>query len=82
MPYQPPCQGSTTRDVYSIKATVIPGNSGGPLINKEGAVIGLVFAQSTTYDQVGYALTSPQFVQEFHQHNNASQGVGTGQCAE
>ncbi len=75
-------QGLTTRDVYSIKATVVPGNSGGPMINQQGAVIGLVFAQSTTYDQVGYALTSPQFVQEFHQHNNATQGVSTGQCAE
>jgi S1-C subfamily serine protease len=75
-------QGSTTRDVYSIKATVIPGNSGGPLINKQGAVIGLVFAQSTTYNQVGYALTTPQFVQEFHAHSNATQAVSTGQCAE
>jgi S1-C subfamily serine protease len=75
-------QGETTRNVYSIKATVIPGNSGGPLINKQGDVIGLVFAQSTTYNQVGYALTTPQFVQEFHQHSSASQGVSTGQCAE
>lgn len=75
-------QGSTTRDVYSIKATVVPGNSGGPLINTQGQVIGLVFAQSTTYDQVGYALTTPQFMQEFHQHSGAVQGVGTGECAE
>jgi S1-C subfamily serine protease len=75
-------QGQTTRDVYSIKATVIPGNSGGPLINKQGAVIGLVFAQSTTYNQVGYALTTPQFVQGFHQHSKATQAVSTGQCAE
>jgi S1-C subfamily serine protease len=75
-------QGETTRSVYSIKATVVPGNSGGPLINKQGAVIGLVFAQSTTYNQVGYALTTPQFVQEFYQHSTATQGVSTGQCAE
>jgi S1-C subfamily serine protease len=75
-------QGETTRDVYSIKATVVPGNSGGPLINKDGAVIGLVFAQSTTYSQVGYALTTPQFVQEYHHHSGATQAVKTGQCAE
>jgi S1-C subfamily serine protease len=75
-------QGNTTRNVYSIKATVVPGNSGGPLINKQGSVIGIVFAQSTTYNQVGYALTTTQFLQELHQESKNTQPVGTGQCAE
>ncbi|HEV2402680.1 MAG TPA: MarP family serine protease [Candidatus Saccharimonadales bacterium] len=75
-------QGQTTRDVYSIKASVVPGNSGGPLISKSGQVIGLVFAQSTTYNQVGYALTAKQFVSEFHQASSNTQPVSTGSCAE
>ena len=74
-------QGETTRDVYSVKATVVPGNSGGPLINEQGAVVGIVFAQSTTYNQVGYALTTPQFVHEYDQHKTATRAVSTGQCA-
>lgn len=75
-------QGQTTRQVYSVKATVVPGNSGGPLINQGGQVIGLVFAQSTTYNQVGYALTTAQFLQELHQASTRTQSVDTGGCAE
>src|SRR5258708_328403 len=30
--------GKTARDVYSIQATVVPGNSGGPLVNTYGDV--------------------------------------------
>lgn len=75
-------QGLTTRNVYSVKATVVPGNSGGPLINQKGNVIGIVFAQSTTYNQVGYALTTSQFLKEIHQAGDATKQVGTGSCAE
>jgi S1-C subfamily serine protease len=75
-------QGETKRDVYSIKGSVVPGNSGGPLVAKDGAVIGLIFAQSTAYDQVGYALTMQQVVQELNQAQQQTQTVDTGNCAE
>lgn len=75
-------KGSTNRDVYEIKATVIPGNSGGPLINSKGQVIGLVFAESTSYNQVGYALTMQQPLNELHQAEQNPQSVSTGSCAE
>ncbi len=75
-------QGNTNRDVYEIKATVIPGNSGGPLINSNGTVIGIVFAESTTYNQVGYALTTPQVLTEIQQAEARNQATSTGSCAE
>lgn len=75
-------QGSTTRDVYSIQATVVPGNSGGPLIDTDGDVIGVVFATSTTYNDVGYALSLQKVVGEVGAARSANQPVATGTCAE
>jgi S1-C subfamily serine protease len=74
--------GNTNRDVYEIQATVIPGNSGGPLVGRDGSVIGVVFAQSTTYQHVGYALTTKQVSTAINQSLNRTQAVSTGQCAE
>ncbi len=75
-------QGETERGVYSIKADIKPGNSGGPLIDKNSQVIGIVFAESTTYDKVGYALAMNQVIDEFNQAKNNHQTVGTGSCTE
>jgi len=74
--------GNTNRDVYEIQADVIPGNSGGPLVTKGGSVIGVVFAESTTYQHVGYALTMAQVTAEINQAVAQGQAIGTGSCAE
>ncbi|MFN2581573.1 MAG: MarP family serine protease [Candidatus Dormibacteria bacterium] len=64
-----------TRDIEVLAAHVIPGNSGGPMVDQNGTVIGLVFAASTTDPNVGYALTMPQIssdVQSGVGHTNAT----------
>lgn len=75
-------QGQTSRDVYGVKANIIPGNSGGPLVETNGSVMGIVFAESTTYNQVGYALATPQVINELHQAETQNTPVSTGPCAE
>ncbi|MHB8190749.1 MAG: MarP family serine protease [Ferrimicrobium sp.] len=57
-------QGLTARLVYEIDAIVRPGNSGGPLINLKGQVMGVVFSRSTTDQYVGFALAAPAVARE------------------
>lgn len=75
-------QGNTQRDVFELRAKIIPGNSGGPLVDKNGEVIGIVFAESTTYKHVGYALTMSQVVGGLNQAEAQNQATSTGSCAE
>ncbi|ANF32230.1 serine protease [Leifsonia xyli] len=49
--------GSVDRDIYSLRGSVRPGNSGGPLLDANGQVAGVVFARSATDADTGYALT-------------------------
>lgn len=74
-------QGLTIRDVYEIQAVVRPGNSGGPLVEPNGQVIGVVFSRSTTNGNIGYALTSPGVLERVLRVAGSSTPVGTGSCA-
>jgi S1-C subfamily serine protease len=49
-----------TRDIYTIRSTVRPGNSGGPLLTTSGEVYGMVFARSVADTETGYVLTADQ----------------------
>jgi S1-C subfamily serine protease len=74
--------GHTLRDVYEVQADVVPGNSGGPLVGKDGKVIGMIFAESTNYNHVGYALTTEGLSQTIRQASAENHVRGTGRCAE
>jgi S1-C subfamily serine protease len=73
-------QGLTVRSVYEIQAVVRPGNSGGPLVEPDGQVIGVVFSRSTTNGDIGYALTSPGVLTRVQQAEGRSTPVGTQGC--
>ncbi|MFJ8532694.1 MarP family serine protease [Streptomyces sp. NPDC093591] len=69
---------TVTREIYSIRSTVRPGNSGGPLLTTDGKVFGVVFARSTSDDETGYVLTAAEVASDAKRAANATAPVDTG----
>ena len=69
-----------TRNIEVLAAQVIPGNSGGPIVNVGGQVIGVVFAASTTESNVGYALTIPEVYPDLQAGEHRTAEVSTQAC--
>ncbi|HVA44656.1 MAG TPA: serine protease, partial [Acidimicrobiales bacterium] len=74
--------GLTNRFVYELQAIVRPGNSGGPLVEPSGLVIGVVFSTSATDPNVGYALASPSVLSRVQSNASDTTPVSTGSCAQ
>jgi S1-C subfamily serine protease len=74
-------KGTVLREVYSLRALVRPGNSGGPLVSSAGRVLGVIFAASVTDDDTGYALTADQVGDAADAGIGAEEQVDTGACA-
>ncbi len=73
--------GAVVREVFSLRALVRPGNSGGPLVSTGGKVLGVIFAASVTDGDTGYALTSAQVADAAASGLTSSNDVDTGACA-
>jgi S1-C subfamily serine protease len=74
-------QGTVTRDVFSLRSLVRPGNSGGPLVSTSGQVLGVIFAASVSDKQTGYALTANQVASAAAQGLSDTATVSSGGCA-
>ncbi|MFB7600057.1 MarP family serine protease [Streptomyces sp. NPDC056160] len=69
---------TVTREIYSVRSTVRPGNSGGPLLTTDGRVYGMVFARSTSDAETGYALTAAEVAPDAERAASATAAVATG----
>jgi uncharacterized membrane protein required for colicin V production len=68
-----------TRDVYTIRADVEQGNSGGPLIDLNGNVLGVVFGAAVDDPDTGFVLTADEVAGQLDRIGATAQ-VGTGAC--
>lgn len=73
-------EGTVLRDVFSLRALIRQGNSGGPIVNSAGDVVGLTFAASVTDPDTGYALTAQQIAESAALGVTSSTEVDTGNC--
>lgn len=74
-------ESPTKRDVYALKADIEPGNSGGPFIGKNGEVLGLIFARSTTNDKIGFALNTQTVEKTLANAKTNPSNSGSLRCA-
>jgi len=70
---------TVTREVYTIRGTVRQGNSGGPLIDRDGKVLGVVFGAAVDDADTGFVLTANEVAKQMARVGN-TQKVPTGVC--
>jgi S1-C subfamily serine protease len=70
---------TVNREVYTIRGTVRQGNSGGPLINRAGQVLGVVFGAAVDDADTGFVLTAKEVSRQLANINN-TQRAPTGSC--
>jgi S1-C subfamily serine protease len=67
-------------EVYTLAADVEQGNSGGPLLDQDGRIAGLVFAKATDDVPVGYALSLDEIRPVIDNAMVYQETVSAGQC--
>jgi S1-C subfamily serine protease len=74
-------QNLVVRHIWIVQADVLPGNSGGPLVDLNGNVVGVVFAASTSQQGTAYALTDAEAQPDIDQAQGRTEPVPVGPCA-
>jgi S1-C subfamily serine protease len=70
---------TVNREVYTIRGTVRQGNSGGPMINRAGQVLGVVFGAAVDDNDTGFVLTAQEVSRQLAKVGNTAK-VPTGTC--
>ncbi|MPZ26830.1 MAG: MarP family serine protease [Micromonosporaceae bacterium] len=70
-----------TREVYTIRALVRSGNSGGPLVAPSGDVLGVIFAAAADDPNTGFAVTAEEAGPVAAAGTDSGSAADTGSCA-
>jgi S1-C subfamily serine protease len=72
-------QGPVRRSITSLRGAVRSGNSGGPMVDKDGQVVTTVFAATTSGPRGGFGVPNA-LVRSALERAARSSGVSTGPC--
>ncbi len=72
--------GRVEREAYTVRGTIRQGNSGGPMINPNGEVTGVVFGASADDSDIGYALTAAEVRNAIGDISALTTPVDTQEC--
>ncbi|RKT52117.1 MarP family serine protease [Saccharothrix australiensis] len=72
---------TVTRDVYTVRAKVRSGNSGGPLVDTQGRVMGVVFGAAVDDQETGFVLTAREVADEVAKAPSLVRRISTQTCA-
>lgn len=70
-----------TREVYTVRALVRSGNSGGPLVAPSGDVLGVIFAAAADDANTGFAVTADEAAPVAEAGLESTSPTDTGSCA-
>jgi S1-C subfamily serine protease len=71
-----------TRSILELRADITRGDSGGPLVLADGSVGGVVFAESRSEEDVGYALSPTDVAARVEPAVGSTTRVATGDCVD
>ncbi|MGO1948657.1 MAG: MarP family serine protease [Mycobacteriaceae bacterium] len=68
------------REAYTLRGTVVQGNSGGPMIDTDGEVMGVIFGAAVGDSETGYALTKDEVMSHVGDVESYQDKVDTQGC--
>ena len=74
-------RNEVNRQIFVIQGRVRPGNSGGPLVDLRGRVLGIVFATSASDPNQAYVLTNDEIAGDVQAGRNSQKPIDTTQYA-
>ncbi|WP_016700094.1 MarP family serine protease [Actinoalloteichus spitiensis] len=74
-------QNTVEREIYTVRSAVRSGNSGGPLVDPDGRVLGVVFGAAADQSETGYVLTNAEIDEDVRAATRLTDEVPTGECS-
>ncbi len=66
--------------MYTVRGSIRQGNSGGPLVDEQGRVLGVVFGAAVDNSDTGFVLTAAEVSSQLALADDSFAAVATGTC--